>query len=355
MKKPRILLILSLVVLLSAACNPFSSSVPSGIVKTANGGSDWQFANKLAEGNGSLGGLSISRIIFDPQKNDRVFAGSYNSGLFVSEDGGNSWRLILSRFTVYDFAVDPNSSDIIYAAGAFTGHGRVLATRDGGKSWVEIFNEASANNPVRSIALNPDNNQELVIGLGSGTLIKSQDSGTNWRLLQTYRDRINRVTWQSGALYVVVRNTGLLKSSDGGASFINLSSSLNPSPSVFTNPGTLISPAGVANFSQVAVSSNNPDTIYLPTSSGLFQTFNGGAGWSFVPLPVHQSGLPAQAIAIAPSSDNVAYSSVGSTIYKTSDGGSTWQAEDPHTTGLINTIAVSPELPQQALAGIYVE
>jgi photosystem II stability/assembly factor-like uncharacterized protein len=353
--KWRNLSLLALVILLAAACNPFTSSTPAGIIKTANGGGDWQFANKLSDNKGSLGGLSISQIAFDPKKSDRIFASSYNSGLFVSEDGGNTWRQILSRFTVYDFVVDPNSSDIIYAAGIITDHGRVLATRDGGKSWVEIFNEASTQNPVRAIALNPDNNQELVIGLGSGTVIKSQDAGVNWKLLQKYPDRINRVRWQAGSLYVVVRNAGLYRSTDGGASFDNLASSLVPATSVFTNPGTLISPVGVANFNQVAISQSNPDTIYLTTSSGLFQSFNRGDSWTFVPLPLHQRDLPAQAVAIAPSSDNVVYTSVGSAVYKTSDGGNTWQAEDPHTTGLINALTVHPTLPQQAFAGIYAQ
>ncbi len=353
--KLRNLFAISLITLLAAACNPFGSNTPSGIIKTANGGSDWQFANQLNTGKGTLAGTSVAKISYDPQHSDHLFAGTFDSGMFVSEDAGNTWRQILSRFSVYDLAVDPNSSDIIYAAGSYTDHGRVLGTRDGGKSWVEIFNEASMQNPVRALALNPDNNQELVIGLASGTLIKSEDAGVNWKLLQKYTDRINKIEWQNGALYVVVRNSGLYKSFDGGASFTNISKGLSvpENPNNNNNPGLLLSPAGVANFNHVAVSESNPDTIYLTTSSGLFQSFNGGDTWNFVPLPVHQRDLQALAITIAPSSDNVVYTSVGPAIYKSSDGGNSWQAEDPHTLGLIVTIAVHPDLPQQAFAGIF--
>jgi len=46
-------------------------------------------------------------------------------GMFLSEDAGNSWKQILSRFSVYDLAVDPHDSNIIYAAGSYTNHGRV--------------------------------------------------------------------------------------------------------------------------------------------------------------------------------------------------------------------------------------
>jgi len=185
-------------------------------------------------------------------------------------------------------------------------------------------------------------------------LIKSEDAGVNWKLLQKYTDRINGIEWQAGALYVVVRNSGLYQSFNGGSSFTNISQSLSvPVNPNNNNSGLLLSPAGVANFNHVAVSQSNPETIYLTTSSGLFQSFNSGNSWNFVPLPVHQRDLQALAITIAPSSDNVVYTSVGSAIYKSSDGGNSWQAEDPHTQGLIVTIAVHPELPQQAFAGIY--
>jgi photosystem II stability/assembly factor-like uncharacterized protein len=352
--KLRNFLALGLISLLAAACNPFGTNSTYGIIKTANGGSDWQFANQLNTAKGTLGGTSVSKIVYDPQKSDHLFAGTFDSGMFMSEDAGNTWQQILSRFSVYDLAVDPNSSDIIYAAGSYTDHGRVLATRDGGKSWVEIFNEASTQNPVRAIALNPDNNQEIVIGLASGNLIKSRDAGVNWQLLQKYSDRINRLDWQGGALYVVVRSSGLYRSFDSGASFSSISKGLSiPEFNSNNNSGLLLSPAGVANFNHVAVSRSNPDTIYLTTSSGLFQSFNAGNSWNFVPLPVHQRDLQALAITVAPSSDNVVYASVGSTIYKSSDGGRSWQAEDTHSLGLIVTIAVNPELPQQAFAGIY--
>lgn len=354
--KLRIILIVGLLALLSASCSPFDPGVPSGVIKTANGGADWQFANKVTEpAAGTLGGLSISKLVIDPTRTDRVFVSTYDDGVFVSEDTGNSWKRILSRFTVYDFVIHPASADIIYAAGIFDERVRVLATRDGGKSWVEVFNEATTNNPVRSIALNPANPNEIVIGLASGAVIKSEDSGNNWRLLQNYGDRINRIRWQE-SLYVLTRTKGLYQSSDGGASFRNITNSILPSNNFLSHAsGLLISPAGVANFNQVAISTLSPSTIYLTTSSGLYRTFNGGDSWSFVPLPSQQQQLEAMALALAPSTDNVIYTSLGSTIYKTSDGGNSWQAQDTQTNGLINTITVHPELPQQAYAGIYAQ
>jgi len=56
----------------------------------------------------------------------------------------------------------------------------------------------------------------VVIGLAGGAVIKSQDAGVNWKLLHAYKRSVNRVTWQSGSLYVVVRNSGLYKGSGQG-------------------------------------------------------------------------------------------------------------------------------------------
>jgi len=357
MKWRNLVIIPALVLLVSASCDLFATNPTGGIIKTANGGSDWQFSNKLSSGKGSLGSLSVSRIVYDPHKTDHVYAGTYQAGLFLSEDGGNSWRQILSQFGVYDFVVDPNSSDVIYAVGTYAKHGRVLATRDGGKSWVEIFNEATVDNPVRTIAMNPDNNQELVIGLNSGVVVKSQDAGVSWKLLQTYPDRINRVLWPAGnVLYALVRNTGLFKSTDG-VSFVNITAPLVPSSNYDYVGQLTFNSTTIAEYNQMAVSSASPDTIYITTTDGLYRTFNGGASWSAVPLPTHTQDLQNlrnQAVVVAPGG-NVVYTAVGAVVYKTSDGGNSWQAEDTHAGGLINAIAVNPDLPQQAFAGVYIQ
>ncbi len=152
MRLSKIFIAITAIALLSASCNPFGTKTAGGFIKTSNGGADWQFSNQVkTDLKATMGGLSISAMTFNPKNSDEIFASSFNDGVFKSEDGGTSWQRILSKFLVYDIVIHPENPDIIYAAGSFADHGRVVVTRDGGKSWNEIFNEASLGNQVRSI------------------------------------------------------------------------------------------------------------------------------------------------------------------------------------------------------------
>lgn len=349
--KKSILLIICLLSLTAASCDLFPQKT-SGILKTSNGGVDWQASNNLKDNTGTISSLSISRLAFDPQATDVLFASSFNAGLYKSGDGGATWEQILGQIPVVDFVVHPTDSQTIYAAGFFEERGRALVTKDGGKSWNAIYTAATTNSAVRAIALNPNSTQEVAIGLLSGELIRSSDGGATWRLAQSYNDRINRIIWNNDGLYVLVKGTGVSKSTDGGSNFQLITSSLQSAG----NTSTLsIFGNSITSYNQIAISANNSGLMYLTTNLGLYRSQNGGLSWQFVSMPLRQQSLAPTAVAIAPSSDNVVYVSANSIIYKTTDSGNTWSSSDTKTNGLVNALLVNPDLPQAAYAGVFAQ
>ncbi len=338
--------------LVSAGCSLFSQPVAAGIAKSTSGGVDWQFANKLVDvKNGSLSQEPISELVFDPYNAEHVYAGSYSSGLYKSEDAGNSWKQILSKIGVYDIAISPLDSKVIYVAGFFGDRGKVLISKNSGGSWDEIYNEEDARNPVRSIALNPNNPQDVIIGLTSGNLVKSSDAGQHWRLLTNFNDRVNRVRWQGNSVYVLLLNKGLQKSVDGGQTFQDISTVLASSRDFV---GVPVSGPTVGNFNRMAVDLTNPSIIFLTANAGLYKTVDGGGSWiSLTNLPLKDRSVPLRAVSIAPGSSNTVYASAGATVYKTVDGGNSWQTESVHTTGFVNSILVHPQLPQVVYVGLF--
>ena len=347
--KKYILITICVLALLSASCDLFPSKT-SGVLKTSNGGVDWQASNNLKDGTGTIAGLNISKLALDPQAAEVIYASSFNSGLYKSLDGAATWEQILGQIPTLDFAIHPNDSLTIFAAGYFEERGRALLTRDGGKSWNAIYTAATNNSAVRAIALNPNSPEQVVIGMSQGELIMSGDSGATWRLVQSYNDRINRIVWNSSGLYVLVRGTGLFRSIDGGSTFQLITSSLQSAGnlvnlSIFGNT--------ITSYNQLAISPNNSSLFYLTTNLGLYRSYDGGMTWGFVSMPLNQSDLAPTSIAIAPSSDNIVYVSAGSNIYKTADGGITWSTADTQTNGLVNALLVDPTLPQAAYAGIF--
>ncbi len=347
--KKIIILTIALLSLTAASCDLFSTP-NAGIMRTSNGGIDWQTASKLKDGTGTLLNLSVSKLAFDPQGEDVLYASAYNGGIYASHDGASTWEEILGLIPVMDFVINPNDNQTIYASGTFEEKGRALVTRDGGKSWNAIYTSGTSNSAVRAIALNPANTQQIAIGMAQGELIMSNDAGASWKLVQSYNDRINRIIWTFDGMYVVVKGTGVSKSVDGGNSFQLITSNLQ-SPG---NTSTLaIFGSSVSSFNELAISKSNPSTMYLTTNLGLYKSVNGGSSWGFVPMPLRQSAVTPQAVAVAPNSDNVAYVSAGPIVYKTADGGQTWSASESGAGKLVSALLVDPNLPQVAYAGGY--
>ena len=349
--KKYVLISFAALLLLSASCDLFGAPT-AGVLRTSNGGIDWQTSNNLKDKTGTIAGQSISRLAFDPNATEILYASSFTGGLYKSTDGAANWEEILGQIPVIDFALHPNDPKTIYAGGYLEERGRALVTRDEGKSWNAIYTAATTNSAVRGIALNPNDPQQVAIGLSQGELILSSDGGATWRLVQNYNDRINKIIWNSDGLYVLVRATGISKSTDGGNSFQLITAGLQSAG----NSNTLsIFGSQISSYNQIAISTQNPGLIYATTNLGLYASQNGGNSWQFVNLPLKQSSLPPTAIAIAPSSDNVVYVSAGSIIYKTSDGGISWSTADTGTGNLINALLVDPSLPQAAYAGVFAQ
>ncbi len=347
-KKISIIIALSL---LAAGCNPFATTLPAGIIKSTNGGADWQFANTLKNSqNGNLSSLSISKMGFDPGDRQIIYAGSFTGGLYKSTDSAASWSNILSKIYVYDFAIDQINPKIIYAAGFYADHGRLLKTTDGGASWNQIYNEESANNPVRDVAINPFNSNQLVIGTASGDVVRSSDGGLSWQLAKNFNNRINRILWQGNNIYVLLQGKGLFKSTDFGGSFVELTAGLNK---VYHIGDLSYSTNTVENFSQVYVDFTVPSLIYLTTSQNVYKSVDEGTNWILINLPVKPTQSPARAIAVGKTSSNIVFTSVGSTIYKSLDGGNSWQTQGITSGGYVNAILIDPQLPQIVYAGIY--
>lgn len=343
----KIIISLIAISLIGASCS-FNNTAKVGIVKTANGGVDWQPANKIVNNDKSLLEQSISQVKFNNNA-DKIFASSFDGGLYSSEDAGENWTELLGGVVIYDFAFNPNDDNIIYAASFMGDRGRLIATKDGGKSWTEVFSDADTQNPVRSVAVNPNNPADIVIGLAKGSLIESMDSGTSWRLLQNYNDRINRIYWQNQDMYVIVKQTGLFKSSDGGASFQLVSKNLATPQN---RSADYIFGSQINDYRQLGIDQMDPNSLWLTTNKGLFHSTNGGSNWNFVSIPFGQTQSSPFAVSVAPNSGSVIYVSSSATIYKSVDGGVNWSASDTNTNGLVTSILISRDLPQLAFAGV---
>lgn len=165
-----------------------------GVFRSEDGGATWQSASA------GLSERHVRWLAFHPDISDREFAGSEPAEIFVSQDGGDSWRACpeVARLREEHGWSLPYSP----AAGCVRGfafHGQrgyaavedgcVLVSDDGGESWrlAEGSRGRADHNPlpgfvhsdVHSVAVHPSS-AELVYAPTGGGFYTSSDGGRTW-------------------------------------------------------------------------------------------------------------------------------------------------------------------------------
>jgi photosystem II stability/assembly factor-like uncharacterized protein len=312
---------------------------------------------------------------------------------------GNSWSLIgpapvmggqiagagavSGRIT--GIATDPTNANIYYVAAA---GGGVWKTTDAGATWTPLT-DGQSTLFMGAIAVAPSSPSVLYAGTGEANnsgfdtfygrgVLKSSDGGATWTLLNDNGAfdlgtiaKIAVSPTDANTLYVAVSNqgnngntnvvTGIYKSSDGGTTWTNTTSSI----------------AGVAitdQFSDVVIDPTNPNNLFCAIGSpfgsavdSVYTSTNAGGSWAvagnFKSLDNGQ-GIGVIKMAISASNPKVLFASVGDPVTqgldfvgKTTDGGTTWTKVSPGV-DYLNTqefydqaVAIDPANPMIAYVG----
>jgi photosystem II stability/assembly factor-like uncharacterized protein len=117
----------------------FGNAQDGALLRSRDGAEHWEEI-ALPKGVNGPNGLAI-----DAENPNRLYLaawgrstkdGAVDGGIFVSDDGGNSWRNVLSQDQhVYDITVDPRDSKVLYACGFESSAWR---STDRGETWQRI-------------------------------------------------------------------------------------------------------------------------------------------------------------------------------------------------------------------------
>jgi photosystem II stability/assembly factor-like uncharacterized protein len=152
-----------------------------GLYKSTDGGTTWRQLTKglptWSEGLGRIG-LGIA-----PNDSSRIYAlvdSPKLGGLYRSDDAGESWQRINTDDRLWgrgdDFAcvrVDPKNKDTVYVANIST-----YRSTDGGRSFTAIKG-APGGDDYHTIWINPDNPQIIALAVDQGVTI-SVNGGQTW-------------------------------------------------------------------------------------------------------------------------------------------------------------------------------
>jgi hypothetical protein len=154
-------------------------------------------------------------------------------------------------------AVNPNNQSVLYLG---TAGGGVWRSGDGGDNWTPLFDHEptlGVGEPG-GIAIDPNNTDTIYVGANA-----SRGSGEASTI------------GQQGA-------TGLFKSADGGASWIQLGSgypagNTGNAYSLFVNPAD---PTQSVNINIIIVDPANSNVLYLAAANGVYTSLDGGQNWT---------------------------------------------------------------------------
>jgi len=264
------------------------------LMVSTDGGSTW---------SGVAGGLPphllVNALAFSPDfaRDRTLFAalltpGNSGGGLYVSNDAGRSWRPTMSGLS------DTVIAEVVVAPGfpvnrtvfALTSSSGLFRSTEGGATWQRTSYRPDP--PValaaRTLAVSPSyvSDHTLIVSTGSATSI-SRDGGENW--WPVIQDRATHLAYATAdVLMGSFASAAVMRSDDGGATWQAASRGLRLSPTatpgqiaVWANPEQTGNPSSVTALALIH-SSDQTSTLY--------RTMDGGASWQ-----IETSGWPGQA------------------------------------------------------------
>lgn len=140
------------------------------------------------------GGGYVQNVVLAPSDPLRAYSYVDNSGIFRSDDGGRTWRMIHAglpaAFGIYDVRgviVDPRNADKIVAAigGQWDEPKGIFVSDDGGGTWQQTLKACFfGSDEFRSAGFilqrRPDQPDELLAASGKTGVFRSTDNGRTW-------------------------------------------------------------------------------------------------------------------------------------------------------------------------------
>jgi len=307
----------------------YAGSAAAGVFLSTDGGLHWQETGFPARGSDpDLFHLALSPDY--PQ--DRTLFATAGWRPYRSTDGGNTWQLmgqgLPAVFPISALAISPAYSQdrTIYAGGNYLAP-HIFVSTDGGESWQasgQGLPESSSG--VDAIVLSPGYamDRTVYVWLKNRGLYRSTDGGASWE--QVFEEE----SWSVQSLVLSPRfpTDGMLlgalfgqlhQSLDGGFTWQDLSAGL-PAGTVWVR-ALVLSP----DFERDA-------TLFAGLDVGVIKSTDGGRTWRPVNagLPLKDDGKPPSVLSLAISPD---YASDGTLfvglvdygVYKSTDGGENWE------------------------------
>lgn len=265
---------------------------------------------------GSTVELGTVTAAFDVQDPNAIYVGTAENGLMYSYNGGQSWNLAngLSKGRINGVVADTKDKCTVYAVRA----NQVHKTTSCGREWSEVWSHPRAETVITAVVGDWYNPKTLYIGTSEGDILRSDDGAMTWRPMHRVDDnRINDLKidpQDSRVIYAATNGVGMLKSVDGGATWLEIRKQLQEFQYARTPKFMVMDPS-------------TRDRIYQISRYGLLVSDDGGAAWRGVTLPTAPQTTEIVAFAVNPKDPKTLVYATASALVMSKDGGVSWASK----------------------------
>ena len=334
-----------------------------GVWKTDDGGLNWKCVSDGFFRMGSVGAIAVSE--YDPNV---VYVGmgeapirgnvSHGDGMYRSTDAGKTWKNVGLAETsqISRVRIHPRNPDLAYVAalGHVFGPNEergIFRTSDGGKTWERILFRNTKTGAI-DLALDPSNPRNIYAALweagrtphsltsggpGSG-LFKSTDGGATWTEISRHKGLPQGVLGKIGVtvspavpdrVWAIVEaaDGGVFRSDDGGLSWQRVNDDRRLRQRAWY-------------YSRIYADPKDAETVYV-LNTGFYRSTDGGKTYSAIRVPHGDN----HDLWVDPGNPQRMINSNDGGANVTTNGGLSWTAQDNQPTAQFYHLAVDNRFP----------
>ncbi len=295
-------------------------------------------------------------------------------GVFRRSTAGGDWQHVLGSVEAYTVVVHPGDSSTVFAG---TSDGVWRSTDAGATFKRTAFPDA--NRQVWSFLVDARDPKRIFAGASPIDVYRSDDGGGSWRKLATpkigphcsgpFASRVMRLAQnprQPDEIYAALEINGVMRSTDGGETWSDCSDGLiklADRPHLKSKIVSDTTAEGMLDGHAITINPTDPGSPIVALRMGLFRTTDHGKTWQDMEVGRFSPTTYGRDVRVSPTEPNTLYAALSVAaashdggLYRSQDGGKTWQRFDKvQVHGTIMSIGLHARDPNQVYIGARYE